>query len=794
MSEPTFLTLSPILERALLYVAVAIATLVAFTHWRRGDTRAFREPLIAFVALWFVEGALSAVTAEPSLAPAALVRGLDFASILLLAWAFLAASLPARANGVMLGTGLTLTAAFSAFSISAARATGSEPGWIGDAWSGGTLAVAAAAALTLTLRRSPDRTSGSIAAFAGLAASAALALLRLPDLSRISQLMAFYLFPLGLYQRALSDLRTTQDTLREFSQSALTQTQELVTLLEASAYLFTSLDLEELLSQVVEHAALGIEADRALIALIDADNPQIGRVVSSYPRGQYDVGAAFAIGGQPALTLAVTGGEQIVVGPRGHGFSALTRWLRSNPLSPVIVQPLATQNNTLGLLAAADSRRRHEFSQGQRRLLESLGAQIAAAIENARLYRQLDTQARELARVLAARDEEVGWRAAALEAVIDGVLVTNRSDQIILANSAALRIADIPHDQLLNRSIGVLFERLTPLSHSPLLGASGATVNADVMRAVFAFGDRIVHASLAPMLNLLGERLGLVILLRDVTHEHHSAVARSEFVGSIAREFRTPLATIKGYADLLSKGSAGELPPAALGFVETIRAHAERLSAQVNAIAQFNELDRGRIELSIEEADMASLLTEAADAVRARFQARGLALELDVRPNLPSVRVDRARVRQVIDQLIDNALKFTPDGGQITLSAAPAWDGQSAERPASVAVAVSDTGIGFDPRDSERIFEAFYRGQNPQQVDQAGLGIGLSIARGVCEAMGGHLWASTEPGHGSVFTFLLPVARVTDARLAGAAPDETSLDSWIEHALSLFGDEGTTNH
>ena len=97
----------------------------------------------------------------------------------------------------------------------------------------------------------------------------------------------------------------------------------------------------------------------------------------------------------------------------------------------------------------------------------------------------------------------------------------------------------------------------------------------------------------------------LVVLLRDVTHEHQRALARSEFVSSIAREFRTPLATIKGYADLLSKGSAGELPSAAFGFVETIRAHAERLSAQVNAIAHFNELDRGRIELSIEEADVA---------------------------------------------------------------------------------------------------------------------------------------------------------------------------------------------
>ncbi|HLF27839.1 MAG TPA: ATP-binding protein [Anaerolineae bacterium] len=793
MPDALSFTLSPLLERALLYVAIAVATSVAFTNWRRGDAHAFREPLLAFFMLWFIQGALFAATAAPNLIPAPLTRGLDFATIVLLAWAFLAAALPARFGGVLLGGGMTLAAALSAFATSAARLAGGEPTWIGPAWSIGTLIVSGGTALTLFgLRRSPDRTSGTIAAFAVLALSAAFDLLLLPDLSRVCRLIGFSLFPLGLYQRALSDLRTTQDTLREFSESALRQTRELVTLLEASAYLFTSFDLDELLRKVVEHAASGIEADRALIALTDESAPQTLRVGSCHPRGIVDIGQTFALNVQPALALAMSSGEQVSVGPRGQGAAALLRLLNLERLGPSIVQPLSTQHNTLGVFIAANARDRREFSDGQKRLLEALGAQIAAAIVNAQLYRGLDAQARELAHVLATREQEAGWYASILESIGDGVLVTDKADQVILANTVAVHLLDTPLDYMLHRPLGFIFERLKPLRGAPSVAEAGRASGSDVVRASFEFGATILHLSLTPVHSLRGERLGVVAVFRDTTLDHQRDLSRIQFIGSIAQEFRTPLATIKGYADLLAKGAAGSLPAAALGFVETIRANAERLSAHVNAILQFNELDRGRIELSIEETDVASLLADAASDYRPRCELRNLALDVQVKPNLPSVRADRRRVRQVLDQLLDNALKFTPDGGQVRLSATPSWDGHSTDRPAFVAVAVADSGNGFDRAQGQRLFEAFYRGEGSPHVDQIGLGIGLPIARGLCEAMGGQLWAHSEKGHGAAFTFVLPVARVTDPRPASTTSESASLETWIEQALSAWEDDDRT--
>ena len=787
--EASSLILSPVVERALLYVAVAISSFVAFTNWRRGDARAFREPLIAFFALWFVEGALLAAAAAPSLFPASLVQGLDFASVVVVGWAFLASSVPARLSATLLGAGLTFAVALIVFALSATRMAGEEPAWTSTVWSLASLVVAAGATILLILRRSPDRTSGSIAAFAVLALSAALATLLLPDLSRVTQIVAFSLFPVALYQRALGDLRSMHETLREFSQSALKQTQELVTLIEASTYLFTSFDLDELLRRIVEHAALGIDADRAVIILSDETTPHSMRVGSSFPRGTVELGQTFALNTQPALALALSGGDPLQVGPRGHGAWQLAQLLNLNRPGPALVQPLSTQDHAIGAFVAANARGGQEFSEGQMRLMEALGAQIAAAIVNAQLYRGLDTQARELTRVLSARELEVGWYASILESIEDGVLVTNKADHIIVANSVAARLLDTPLEYLRHHPLGNVFERLTPLGATHNIASPEQPDRANTVHAQFAFGERTLHVSMTPMHGLDAERLGVVVVLRDVTAERRAEERRAGFVGSIAQEFRTPVAAIKGYADLLAKGSAGPLPQAANGFVETIRAHAERLSDQVDSIAMFNELDRGPLELDREEADVASMLAEAARAHRPRLEARGIALEVDVAPSLPSVRVDQARFRQVLDQLLDNARKFTPDGGSVRLSAAPSWDGHAVERPAFVAVSVADTGAGFGRDEAVRIFEPFYRGSDPQHVDQVGLGIGLPIARSICEAMGGHVWGRADKGRGATFTCLLPVARVIDARIADAAVEQTTYDSWIDQALSFLEQE-----
>ncbi len=787
LPEVTALTLSPLLERGLLCAAVGVATLVAFTHWRRGEARALREPLVVFFALWVVEGVLFAAAANPNLLPASLVQGLDFAAVVLLAWAFLASSLSPPVSGALLGSGMTLATALIVFSISAARLAGGEPTWMDPVWSIGSLIVSGGTAIALSLRRSPDRASGLIAAFAALAGSALLDMLLLPDLSRAGVLFAFSLFPIGLYQRALSDVRAIHETLREFSQSAFQQTQELATLLESSAYLPTSLDLDELLRKVVEHAAVGVDADRAIIVLNDESAPQTMRLSSSYPRGLVEAGQTFPLNTQPTLALAVSAGQPLTVGPRGQGASQLTRWLRMDRPGPMIVQPLSTQDNTIGALVAARAQAGRDFSDGQKQLLQALGAQIAAAIVNARLQRGLDTQSRELSRVLAEREQEVGWHTAILESIDDGVLVTDKSDQVILVNSAAIRQLDRPIEDILHRPLGAIFERMVPLAEAPIRDAPDLSTGSDKAGAVFELGDRALRVSMTLVRSLGGDRLGGVAILRDITPERRGEHSRAQFIARVAQEFRTPLATIQGYADLLARDAAGSLPPAARGFVETIRASAERLSAQVNAVLQLNELERGQIELNIEEADVASILADAANTYRPRFDARGLSLTLHVKRNLPSVRADRARVRQVLDQLIDNALKFTPDGGQVTISAAPSWNGQS-ERPVFVSVSVSDSGAGFDREESWRIFAAFYRGDHPPQVDQAGLGIGLSIARGLCETMGGHLWGRGEQGGGATFTFILPVARIPDRQPARAAMEAASPDSWIEQALSFLED------
>ena len=541
--------------------------------------------------------------------------------------------------------------------------------------------------------------------------------------------------------------------------------------------------------EAVQPFLFNLFADRAIIALSDSSAPQAMRVVCSYPRGLFESGSTFPLNAQPALALAILSGEQVALGSHGQGAAALARLLSVDPPGAAIIQPLSTPDDTLGVFVAAKAHSRREFDDRQKRLLEALGAQIAIAIANARMVHGLDTQARELARVLALREGEVASHAATLESIADGVVITDRFDQIISANAAATHVLDMPRDRLLGRPFGVIFERLTPVSGVPKISAPGEATGADVVRAAFHYGDRTIQASITPAQTLLGDRLGLVALFRDITKEHQAEQGRIQFIGSIAQEFRTPLTTIKGYADLLAKGAAGALPAAALGFVETIRANAERLTAQVSAILQFNELDRGRIELNVEEADVASILADAANEHRPRLEARGLSLDVQVKPNLPTVRADRARVRQVLDQLIDNARKFTPDGGRIRLSAAPSWDGQSVDRPAYVAVSVEDTGVGFEGRDSERLFQPFYRAEEPAQIDQAGLGIGLPIARGLCEAMGGHLWASGEKGHGSTFTFILPVARVTDSRLAGPVSEDASIESWLEQALSSLEDD-----
>jgi signal transduction histidine kinase len=235
-------------------------------------------------------------------------------------------------------------------------------------------------------------------------------------------------------------------------------------------------------------------------------------------------------------------------------------------------------------------------------------------------------------------------------------------------------------------------------------------------------------------------------VLRDVTRERQAELAKTEFIATISHELRTPLTSIKGYAELMHAGVTGPLSEQQAQFVGKIRSQSQHLTQIINEIIQYSELERGKLVTTRQPFDMRQLVEEALGAVKEQTEAEGFGFSLYVEPGAPMAYADSVRTRHIVDQLLDNALRFTPTPGHITLSIRPIHlqEHRTANTPPPfVSLSISDTGVGIAPDDVERIFERFYRADNPMQVTAGGLGLGLTIAHALAVAQDGRLWAQS---------------------------------------------------
>jgi signal transduction histidine kinase len=273
-----------------------------------------------------------------------------------------------------------------------------------------------------------------------------------------------------------------------------------------------------------------------------------------------------------------------------------------------------------------------------------------------------------------------------------------------------------------------------------------------------------------------GELLGVVAVLRDITRERQAERAKSEFIATISHELRTPLTSIKGYADLVNAGVAGPLNEEQQAFVGKICTQSARLTRLINQVIQYSEMDRSGPVAARQPFDLGQVVRTAIESASKRIEADGLHITLNVEPGAPLAYGDPTCTRQIIDQLLDNAARFTPAPGQITISIRPVEieNGDqdrkgrylSSLSPLSVSLSISDTGVGIAPQDIERVFERFYRADNPMQFTASGLGLGLTMARTLATAQGGQLWAASpaiersadagEEHPGATFTLRLP--------------------------------------
>lgn len=225
---------------------------------------------------------------------------------------------------------------------------------------------------------------------------------------------------------------------------------------------------------------------------------------------------------------------------------------------------------------------------------------------------------------------------------------------------------------------------------------------------------------------------------------------KSEFLAHMSHELRTPLNAIIGFSELLIDGVLGKITQKQKKCLTDILASSQHLLSLINEVLDLSKIESGKTELRLTNFTMTDIIEPLKSSIMPMLTSRKQSLEIEVPDNLPPVRADKAKVRQVLLNLISNAIKFTADGGQLKIKAA--WRNDWCQ------VSVSDNGIGINQEDQERMFEPFCQLDNSLTREKSGTGLGLTIARQIIERHGGQIWVESDYGKGSRFTFTLPLS------------------------------------
>jgi signal transduction histidine kinase len=235
--------------------------------------------------------------------------------------------------------------------------------------------------------------------------------------------------------------------------------------------------------------------------------------------------------------------------------------------------------------------------------------------------------------------------------------------------------------------------------------------------------------------------------------------AKSEFVSFVSHELKNPMTSIKGYTELLAAGAVGPINEMQANFLGTIRSNVERMATLVSDLADVSRIEAGRLRLDFKATALNSVVDEVVRSMRKQIEEKNQQLIIQLPETLPMVWADHSRMMQVILNLVSNGHKYTPRDGQILVSAEATsnqWDPAGA--PQVVHFWVKDSGIGISPEDQARIFQKFFRSEDPKTREAPGTGLGLNITRSLVEMQGGRIWFDSEFRAGTTFHFTIPVA------------------------------------
>lgn len=484
------------------------------------------------------------------------------------------------------------------------------------------------------------------------------------------------------------------------------------------------LDLEQLLNRLVEAAVYIAGAEEGYLLLMDNETNEL------YVRAAQGVDEKTARNLRLRVQDSVAGqvvrtGEPMMLS--GEQIKIETAFL----VNALINVPIKLHGRVIGVLGVDNQVSKERFGQHEMDMLSALAGYAAIAIENARLFGEREEEHRKLEAVLANTEDAV-------------ILVAeDDKDRVMLANSAARQAFEMggqenggPLAQLAdNETLLNLFRRARKTgqpTYDEISLPDGRTLNA--------------HVTPIP-------GVGRVAVMQDITHLKELDRMKSEFVSTVSHDLRSPLTSIKGFADLLPV--VGPLNEQQQAFLQKIQRGVETITELISDLLDLGRIETG-VNLEMEPCNLGDIVQKVMEEQASHADLKKQSLQVDIAPGLALVMGSPVRLAQAVANLVNNAIKYTPERGKISVSVA-------AEEEQIITV-VQDSGIGISPADLPYIFDKFYRVQSKETEDITGSGLGLSIVKSIVEKHQGRIWVRSQAGDGSAFMFVLPaLAERSDA-------------------------------
>ncbi len=428
------------------------------------------------------------------------------------------------------------------------------------------------------------------------------------------------------------------------------------------------------------------------------------------------------------------------------------------PYLSLVSLPLKFAGDKIAILLFAHSEPFH-FSKDDQQLLESVKPQLGQLIYQTNLQNRLARQLDDLALAEVEKTDIVSRSQTVLDALQDGVMISDIHNVITFSNQAVEKILDLPYSAIQNTTIVDLTAKsggsLENWKNTVLLWTNNVVVlniGQQFAEKIHLASQRIIAIQAAPIL-WNTQYLGTVTMLRDITVEAQVDRMKTEFIANVSHELRTPLTSIKGYADVMLMGAAGAISDQQRRFLTIIKNNSSRLNVLVDDLLDIANIENDKINFDLRAVYLDKILYQLIKEFQSRSEQekKAVQFELKIPRNLKPVRADGKRVEQVIAILLENSYQYSRSGGKVII--------RLNQGASETQIDIQDFGIGIKKEYQDRIFERFFRGEDELILATSGTGLGLAVAKSLVELQGGQIWfySSGIENEGCVFSFTIPI-------------------------------------